>query len=88
MPKEKVTFEKALKELEGVVGKLEGEELTLDDALECFEQGIRLMRLCDSHLKNAEGKVKELLKGENGQFVEKVLGMSADTVFGGDGTNE
>ena len=87
MAKEKVTFEKALENLEDIVGKLESGDLTLDSALEYFEKGIGLMRVCDSHLKNAEGKIRELLKGENGEFAEKVLGMTADTILGEDETD-
>jgi len=82
MPREKVSFETALHELERVIEQLESEELTLDSALEHFEKGISLMRSCDSHLKNAEGKLKELLKGENGEFIERVLGISMDTLSG------
>ena len=84
MPKEKVTFEKALERLEEIVGKLESGDLTLDSALEYFEKGIGLMRTCDSHLKNAEGRIRELLKGDNGEFVERVLGMNADSILGED----
>ena len=32
------------------------------------------MRVCDTHLKSAEGKLRELTKGENGEFIEKLLG--------------
>ena len=84
MPKKDVPFEKALTELEQIVEKLEGDDLTLDGALEYFEKGIGLMRACESHLKSAEGKLKELLKGENGEFIEKVLGSTADAIIQGD----
>jgi exodeoxyribonuclease VII small subunit len=67
-------FEEALKEMEGIVEQLEREDLSLSDALAHFERGVTLMRVCDSHLKSAEGKLKELTKGENGAFIEKLLG--------------
>lgn len=76
--KEKQSFEKCLAELEKIIEKLEGDTITLDSALAYFEHGISLMRACDAHLKGAEGKLRELLKGENGEFVEKALGMSID----------
>jgi exodeoxyribonuclease VII small subunit len=74
MSNKKLSFEEALKEMEGIVEKLEGDDLTLSDALAHFERGVTLMRVCDSHLKNAEGKLTELTKGENGEFIEKLLG--------------
>ncbi len=82
MPRTDLSFEKALHELEQVIEKLEGQELTLESALEHFEKGISLMRACDTHLKSAEGRLKELLKGENGEFVERVLGITMDTFTG------
>jgi exodeoxyribonuclease VII small subunit len=76
------SFEQAMRDLEEVVAKLEGDELTLQQALEYFENGVKLMRVCDTHLKSAEGKLKELLRGEDGEFVEKVLGITLESVVG------
>jgi exodeoxyribonuclease VII small subunit len=84
MAKKTETFESAIEKLEKIISNLENDDLTLDKALESFEKGINLMRMCDSHLRNAEGKLKELLKGEDGEFVEKVLGLSLDSVIGGE----
>jgi exodeoxyribonuclease VII small subunit len=72
--KKQMSFEEALKEMEGIIERLERDDLTLSDALAHFERGVALMRICDAHLKSAEGKLKELTKGENGEFIEKVLG--------------
>jgi exodeoxyribonuclease VII small subunit len=74
--KSELSFEAALKELEKVVARLEGPDLTLTSALEQFEKGVALMKTCDSQLKSAEGKLKELLAGKNGEFIEKILGVS------------
>ena len=74
MTKKQPGFEDALKELEGIVELLERDDLTLADALAHFERGVTLMRVCDTHLKSAEGKLRELTKGENGEFIEKLLG--------------
>jgi exodeoxyribonuclease VII small subunit len=71
-----LSFEAALKELEKIVAKLESPDLTLTSALEHFEKGVALMKTCDSHLKSAEGKIKELLAGKDGGFIESVLGVS------------
>ncbi|MBD3314617.1 MAG: exodeoxyribonuclease VII small subunit [Chitinivibrionales bacterium] len=84
MAPRKKTFEQALNELESVIEKLEGDELTLDEALSGFENGVKLIRTCDTHLKSAEGKLRELLKSEDGEFIEKVLGITLDSVVGGE----
>ena len=60
-------FEASLKRLEEIVRKLESGELPLDTALELFEEGIRLSRLCNSTLDQAERRVEILLKSESGQ---------------------
>jgi exodeoxyribonuclease VII small subunit len=76
---ESLTFEGALSELESIVGELERDDLELQNALSFFERGIRLMRICDTHLHHARGKISELIKGEDGAFVEKVLGTSLES---------
>jgi exodeoxyribonuclease VII small subunit len=76
--KKQLTFEEALKEMEGIIELLERDDLTLSDALAHFERGVALMRVCDAHLKSAEGKLTELTKGENGEFVERLLGVKND----------
>jgi exodeoxyribonuclease VII small subunit len=74
-----LTFEEALARLEKTIEQLEAADLTLDKSLYLFEQGIGLIRICDIHLKKAKGKVTELLKGENGEYVEKVLGTTLES---------
>jgi len=59
-------FEKALNRLEGIVSKLEGGDLDLEDSLKLFEEGIRLSRLCSQKLDEAERKVEILLRDREG----------------------
>lgn len=73
------TFESALNELESIVRQLERDDLTLDSALACFERGIYLMRTCDACLNQARGRITELIRGDNGKFVEKVLGTTLES---------
>jgi exodeoxyribonuclease VII small subunit len=73
------TFESALAELETLVRDLERDDLSLDHALESFERGVKLLRVCDTHLNHARGKITELLKGEDGAFIEKLLGTSLES---------
>jgi len=46
------------------------------------------MRICEQHLQNAEGKIKELLKGKDGAFVEKILGSTVDSFSDGEDSDE
>lgn len=54
-------FEKKLQRLEEIVGKMESGELTLEDSLKSFEEGVKLSRECSQQLTQAEQKVKLLL---------------------------
>ncbi len=60
-------FESCLKELESIVQSLERGDLPLEKALEMFERGVRLSRICQKRLDEAERKVELLLKGEGGE---------------------
>lgn len=64
-------FEGALAKLEEVVRKLEGGNLSLDDSLKSFEEGIKLARLCEKMLKEAKGKIEQLIKKESGEWEER-----------------
>ena len=61
-----IKFEDALKRLEEIVEMLESDELPLDKALELFEEGIRMSRLCSSILERAEMRIEELIREEDG----------------------
>ncbi len=54
-------FEKKLTRLEDIVEKMESGDLSLDDSLKLFEEGVKLSRECQSQLTAAEEKVKVLL---------------------------
>jgi len=58
---QELTFEAAFQELEETVQRLEGGELTLDEAIALFERGQILVRLCDEKLEQAELRVNQLL---------------------------
>lgn len=59
-------FEEALKKLEKIVEVLEGGSLSLDDALDKYEEGVKLSKLCAKKLEAAKKKVEILLKSEDG----------------------
>lgn len=56
------TFEEALEQLETIVRRLEEGEIGLDEALEQYEKGIKLLRRCYDLLEGAERRI-ELLSG-------------------------
>lgn len=62
MAKEK--FEEALGRLEDIVKKMEAGDMTLEESLKAFEEGIKLARLCSRRLDEAERRVEILLKQE------------------------
>lgn len=53
-------FENKLKRLEEIVGKMEKGDLELDESLKLFEEGVKLTKECQTHLNQAEQKVKIL----------------------------
>lgn len=64
--KKNYPFETSLEKLEKLVEHMEDGDLTLEDSLKTFEEGIRLTRECQQALAAAEQKVKLLIE-ENGQ---------------------
>ena len=63
----KLDFEKALKELEGLVKQLEENDLPLEESLKTFEQGIKLSRYCAKCLDDAEKRIQQLSRDENNE---------------------
>lgn len=56
------SFEQALQELEGIVERLERGQTGLDEALELWQRGEELHRLCLQRLDSAQGRVEELAR--------------------------
>ena len=57
---EKLSFEDALQELEGIVASLERGEVSLDDAIAAFERGTELKSHCQARLEEARMKVEKI----------------------------
>jgi exodeoxyribonuclease VII small subunit len=64
-------FEAALGRLEEIVEELETGDLPLEQSLKVFEEGIKLSRICNKRLEEAERKVDILLKDKSGNIVTK-----------------
>jgi exodeoxyribonuclease VII small subunit len=75
----KERFEDALNKLEKIVSKLEDGEIALEESLKLFEEGIRLSRLCNQKLEEAEKRVDILMKGKNGVFKPQPFDASLDS---------
>ena len=56
------SFEEQLTALESVVERLERGELTLDESVRLFEEGVRLSEACKKELETAEGKIQVLVE--------------------------
>jgi exodeoxyribonuclease VII small subunit len=67
-PSSKGGFEKSLVRLEEVVKHLESADLSLDEAMKLFEEGVKLSRDCQKQLEEAEGKVEILLRKADGKI--------------------
>ncbi len=62
-------FEAALARLEEIVKELESGDLSLDISLKLFEEGIKLSRICNKRLEEAERRVEILLKDKTGNLI-------------------
>lgn len=63
------TFESSLGALEKIVRKLEDGDLSLEESLKLFEEGVRLSRECQERLNQAERRIEILLKDTDGNPV-------------------
>ncbi len=70
---EKFQFEKALEDLEKIVEAMESGELTLDQALKKYEDGVGLVRACQSKLTETEKKIEILTKTLDGSLKKEVF---------------
>jgi exodeoxyribonuclease VII small subunit len=77
MAKTTFHFEQSLAELESLVERMESGEMTLEDSLKAFEQGIKYTRDCQNALAKAEQKV-QLLVQKNGQMEAQPFATPAD----------
>ncbi|MGD6853557.1 exodeoxyribonuclease VII small subunit [Bacillus infantis] len=61
---EKITFEEAMKKLEGIVEKLEEGDVPLEEAIAIYKQGMELSKLCHDKLQRVEEQLTEVLTEE------------------------
>ena len=73
MAEKKQTFESSLGDLEKIVRKLEDGEMSLEESLKLFENGVKLSRECQERLNQAERRIEVLLKDADGNLALQSL---------------
>ena len=68
-----VPFEEALNKLEGIVDAMEADDLPLETLLARYEEGARLVKICQEKLAEAELKIQQLEKNAAGEIKLKPL---------------
>jgi exodeoxyribonuclease VII small subunit len=67
-----LTFEAALKELEGIVARLEQGQVDLEDSIALYERGQALKAHCESKLKAAESRLEKIVQTAGRTTAEQV----------------
>ena len=75
----KLSFETALGKLEGIVESMESGEVPLAELLARFEEGTKLLKVCESRLKDAELKIEQLKKTKDGGVAFEKFDTERDT---------
>lgn len=61
-----ISFEEAMDELESIVARLESGDVPLEQAIELFQEGMKLSKLCGGKLEQVERKIEMLIETEQG----------------------
>ena len=69
-----IEFEEAFKRLEDIVNKMESGDLSLEESMTLFEEGIKLTETCKSRLEAAEQKIQLLTKDSDGNLSLEDIG--------------
>ncbi len=64
-------FESAMERLENIVESLEKGDLSLDESLKIFEEGMNLLSFCSKKLEEAERKVTMLIRDQSGEYKQQ-----------------
>jgi exodeoxyribonuclease VII small subunit len=62
---DKFNFNKGLLQLEEIINKMESGELSLEDSLKYFEEGVKIHRQCHTALTDAEQRISILSENDN-----------------------
>ena len=64
--KDDLSFEELMEKLEEMTAKLEKEQISLDDSVKLFEEGMNISKECNKKLEEAEKRITMLVESENG----------------------
>lgn len=73
MSKNKLSYEESMKRLEEIVEKLESDDITLEESVTLFQEGMLLSKECDSILKDAEEKISIISQQPDGYVETKEI---------------
>lgn len=68
---EEMSFEDAVKMIEEIINEMENGRLPLEQSLQYFEDGIKLVKYCNTKLENYEKKITMVIEGKDGKLIEK-----------------
>ncbi len=77
-PAKNPPFEEALQKLEGIVEAMESDDLPLETLLGKYEEGAKLVKVCQEKLAEAELKIQQLEKSAAGEMKLKPLDLSEE----------
>lgn len=69
--KAELKFEDAVKRLEEIAESMEKNDLSLEDSIKLFQEGVELAAICNKKLDEAERKINVLVKGTDGSKLEQ-----------------
>ena len=73
-------FEMSVKRLEEITSALEKENVSLEEALKLYEEGVRLVRVCNEKLEDAERRIRILKMTPDGEMVEQEFSAEAPSM--------
>jgi len=65
-----LNFEEAIKELEDIISRLEGNALTLEESMNLYKRGVMLSHHCSQKIEKAQGEIRMLAKNQKGELEE------------------
>lgn len=74
-----MNFEEAIKKLESEVKRLESGNMTLDESIDAFEDAIKLVKICNEKLENAERRVRMLTENSDGTVTDVPFDLGDET---------
>lgn len=69
--KKELNFEEAIKRLEEIAEDMENNELSLEQSMKLFQEGVKLSELCNKKLDEAERKINTIIKNTSGKLIEE-----------------